>query len=49
MPLRAVNTLDCHATMADRATLQRIAMQGLRLIKAQGAPSTIYHHFAGLG
>ena len=49
MSLRAVDALDRNATVADRTALQGIAMQGLRLIEAKGAPSTVNHHFAGQG
>ncbi len=47
--LPAVDTLDRHTAVADRAPLESIAVQSLRLIEAKGAPCAVYHHFAGLG
>jgi hypothetical protein len=47
-PERPVGAHDEHTPVAGRAALEVVGVPELRLIEADGAPSTIYLHFACL-
>ena len=46
--LHSVGALDRHLSVAVRAALGDIARQQARLLEADGTPSTVHLHFAGL-